>query len=206
MSQRESWVRWMPTSGVIVPCREIHARHLVTGDRAVRHVGAEGPHRRVEQRRVDDRPLAGTQRVHEGCADPAGEEHPRRHVTLRRPLPDELGRAGLGEHVAHPAARPERHRVEAAGFGVGAALALAVALGEHQLRVQGEEVGGLGAELAPDAGELIRDVHVGPLHEPLEHGAARGLSSRRARSRACSGWPSRRGSRCRRRRATSRCG
>ena len=53
------------------------------------------------------------------------------------------------------------------------ALALAVALREHELRVEREQVGGLGVELAPHARELIRDVHVGPLHEPLEHGPAR---------------------------------
>ena len=72
-----------------------------------------------------------------------------------------------------PAARPERHGVEAARFGVGPALALPVALREHELRVDREEVVGLGAELAADAGQLVRDVHVGPLHEPFEHVATR---------------------------------
>ena len=83
---------------------------------------------------------------------------------------------GIGEHVTHPAARPERHRVEAAGFGVGAALALTVALGEHELRVQREEVVGFGTQLAPHARQLIRDVHVGPAHEAFEHRAARRAS------------------------------
>ena len=207
MSQRESLVRWMPTSGVIVPLRQVHARHLVAGDRAVRHVGAEGPHRGVEQRRVDDAfPRRCAARARAPAQIPPARNIPDGTSPSAGRCTDELGRAGLGEDVTHPAARPERHGVEAARFGVGAALALAVALGEHELRVQREEVGGLGAELAPDAGQLIGDVHVGPLARGARTPPGPRASSHRARCRACSGSPSRRGSRCRRRRATGRCG
>jgi len=90
-------------------------------------------------------------------------------------LADELRRVGIGQHVAHAATRPEGDRVEAARFGVNAALALTVTFGKDELRVECEEVVGFGPQLAPDPGKLIGDVHVGPLHETFEDRAARGV-------------------------------
>ena len=104
---------------------------------------------------VDDGALAGAEHVHEPGADAAREEHPRRHVAHRGALHHEPLGVGLGEDVAHAAARPERHGVEAARFRVGAALPLAVALGEHELRVQREQVGRLGVSLRRTRGSWL---------------------------------------------------
>ena len=106
--------------------------------------------------------------AYERGADARGEEHAGRDVALAGALTD--GKVGVGraEHVADPAARPVRHGVEAAGFRVGSALTLTVSLRVHEPRVEREEVGGFGAQLPADAGELVRDVDVGPLHEALE--------------------------------------
>ena len=59
-------------------------------------------------------------------------------------------------------------------------MTLPVPLRVDELRVHGEEVVGLGVELAADPGELVGDVHVGPLHESLEHPAAVGTHAARA--------------------------
>jgi hypothetical protein len=70
---------------------------------------------------------------------------------VRGALADER-RARRREPLLHGAARPERHRVEAAGVRLGALCSLAVAARVDDLRVRGAHVRDVDAETLPAAG------------------------------------------------------
>ena len=150
-----------------------HLVGLAPEDRGGGEVDAELPDREAEQRHVDDHAAAGALAVEQRGCDPTGEHRPTGCVAHRASLHDHRA-LRRGEDVADAAARPVRHRVEAALVGVGSLLALPVALGVDEAGVHRPEVLGIRAQLGPRRGQEVGDEHVGASDEPVERLAAVG--------------------------------
>ena len=106
-------------------------------------VGGEHPHRRAEQRDVDDGGLAGALATEERGRDPAGDRHRAGRIPECRALHDGGGGRRRREGVGDAAPAPERRSVEAASLAIRPTVPLAVAAHVATLGTPGNSVPGL---------------------------------------------------------------
>ncbi len=147
------------------------ARRLLTEDRGGHEVVRQRPHRRAEQRHVDDRRLARAFALEQRGRDTACEVRAARGVAERAAWLHELAARGR-EHVREAATRPVRNRVEAALIAIGTFEALPRTDRVHALGVDRPDVVGVEPQLGARRRQEVRDVHVGPLDQLVERGAA----------------------------------
>ena len=145
------------------------ARVVLIQHEARNDIGRQVPHRRPEQRDIDEAAFARDAAPEERRRDAAGQAHAGHDVAEGGALHHQ--RAVLGrEHVRDAAARPVGNDIEAGGVGVRAALALAVPAGVDQTWVERLDV--VVGDLEALAGRLqeARDEDVGLLDELEEDG------------------------------------
>jgi len=143
-------------------------RQVVTEEQRGEDVRRHQPHRRPEQRDVDDRPLTGLLAMVESSGDPAGDERGADGIAEGGALHDRR-LARLTQHVRDAAARPERAGIESTALGFRPLGALAGPLGVDDLRVDLLQVVVVDLQAPSSRGQEAGQEDVGFLHQGVQH-------------------------------------